>query len=184
MAPKLAKWVAGCETRAQTSPQSILGGPSNVPVLDDDDANPTNFPLSFHRKGTCPMSNEERNPHAVHNSNERAFLASYTDEQAAGLTSASKSTSVTEISTERDENAKSAHSLSHSGALWTPFFHRRPFLLGYLVTIITIQVALAVLFWYSQKNHGLQQVQNKLQYLWTYGPTAGKSHAYSYRIHH
>lgn len=59
---------------------------------------------------------------------------------------------------------------------WTPFPLRRHVLLGFISVFASLLVALAVLFSYSRSYQGLSTANERLYYLWTYGPTAGMTH--------
>ena len=56
---------------------------------------------------------------------------------------------------------------------WTPFFLRRTTLSVFLVVFLSLVIALAVLYNYSQLHDGVGTADNRDHYLWTYGPTAG-----------
>lgn len=56
---------------------------------------------------------------------------------------------------------------------WMPFYLRRVFLLGFAVVFVLMIVALEVLYFFSVRDGGLATVEERLHYLWTYGPTFG-----------
>ena len=60
---------------------------------------------------------------------------------------------------------------------WTPFPLRQHVLLGFISVFASLLTALAVLFSYSQSHQGLSTADERLYYLWTYGPTAGTRHS-------
>ncbi len=57
---------------------------------------------------------------------------------------------------------------------WTPTPLKRHILLGFITVFASLLVALAILFGYSRNHHGLSTADQRLYYVWTYGPTAGK----------
>lgn len=61
--------------------------------------------------------------------------------------------------------------------LWAPFFLRRPIMIVFLVSFLSILGTLIALYVYTERQHRSQGITtdgNKYYYLWTYGPTAGK----------
>lgn len=56
---------------------------------------------------------------------------------------------------------------------WTPFFRRRPVLVGFAILFLGLMIVLATLYGYSQAHQGLSSANQNDHYLWTYGPTAG-----------
>lgn len=72
------------------------------------------------------------------------------------------------------KNDASSEVLTDSGeARWMPFYLRRVFLVGFAVVFILMVVALEVLYFVSVRDGGLATVEERLHYLWTYGPTLG-----------
>lgn len=69
-------------------------------------------------------------------------------------------------------------SAEHTHPTWTdPYF--RPLFLTSLATFLILMIAvLEVLHHISQHNQGLVTVSENMHYLWTYGPTFGKSQLY------
>lgn len=58
---------------------------------------------------------------------------------------------------------------------WTPFFLRRTFLSALIAFFAALMVATAALFAVSNRDSGLASADQRLYYLWVYGPTAGMS---------
>lgn len=61
--------------------------------------------------------------------------------------------------------------------LWAPFFLRRPIMIVFLVSFLSILGTLIALYVYTERQYrslGITTHGNKYYYLWTYGPTAGK----------
>ena len=56
---------------------------------------------------------------------------------------------------------------------WTPTILKRSALLGFIALFSSLFIALAILFGYSQSHQGLSTADQRLCYIWTYGPTAG-----------
>ena len=59
--------------------------------------------------------------------------------------------------------------------LWTPFYLRRAILTCFLIIFAILIALLEMLNWLSRRNQGLATTDSSKHYLWTYGPTAGKS---------
>jgi hypothetical protein len=57
---------------------------------------------------------------------------------------------------------------------WTPFVLRRWVLIGFSVTLLAIIIGLEIVQRICDSRHGFGPVESNLQYVWTYGPTAGK----------
>lgn len=55
----------------------------------------------------------------------------------------------------------------------TPWVLNRLFLLGLMLVFLSLIVALEVLYYVSNHNHGISTSTESKHYLWTYGPTAG-----------
>ena len=58
---------------------------------------------------------------------------------------------------------------------WTPWPLRKLIIVGFVICFVLLAVVLAILFGVSKHNRGLTSSKENLHYLWTYGPTAGKS---------
>jgi hypothetical protein len=58
--------------------------------------------------------------------------------------------------------------------LWTPWPLEKIVLAGFAACFVLLAVVLAALFGVSERNQGLASSEEKLHYLWTYGPTAGR----------
>jgi hypothetical protein len=71
------------------------------------------------------------------------------------------------------ENAK-----SNSALTWRPTYLRRRILLSFLVLFCALFASLEALNQVSRKQHGLVSAPESRRYLWTYGPTAGRSPLY------
>lgn len=62
-------------------------------------------------------------------------------------------------------------------SLWSPFFLRRPVMVGFLLTFGAILSSLIALFVFTERDNrglGIETEGSRYYYLWTYGPTAGK----------
>lgn len=64
--------------------------------------------------------------------------------------------------------------VQHSRHRWNPKFLHPATLLGFAISYAAMIAALQILYSVSQRNHGLSTTDQKLHYLWTYGPTTGK----------
>lgn len=58
---------------------------------------------------------------------------------------------------------------------WSPLFLRRTVLSGLVAFLIALMIAIAALFGVSNRDGGLASADQRLYYLWVYGPTAGTS---------
>ena len=61
------------------------------------------------------------------------------------------------------------------GRGWTPFVLRRSCILGFATFFGLMIVSLCLLWYFDRRDRGLATVQTSRHYLWTYGPTLGKS---------
>jgi hypothetical protein len=59
--------------------------------------------------------------------------------------------------------------------LWAPSVLQRTAILLFIATFLIILFSIIALFIASKKKNGLASVNSKDYYLWTYGPTAGKT---------
>lgn len=67
---------------------------------------------------------------------------------------------------------------------WKPFYFRHIYLLGSALLYCLMIVILEVLYYLSERNHGLASVLQSRHYLWTYGPTLGMLHARFHELAH
>lgn len=57
---------------------------------------------------------------------------------------------------------------------WVPFFLRSSTIIGFAVAYLLLLVTLVGLQIYDKQHKGLATTESNKQFLWTYGPTAGK----------
>lgn len=67
--------------------------------------------------------------------------------------------------------------LDHRYVHHTPWALRRSHLICLMIILVLMIVALEVTQYLSIKNQGLATTTQRIQYIWTYGPTAGNVHA-------
>ncbi|KAF3759893.1 hypothetical protein M406DRAFT_109128 [Cryphonectria parasitica EP155] len=60
---------------------------------------------------------------------------------------------------------------SPSQSSWSPLYLKRYIILGLGASFVFLAVAIEILQWVSKKNNGLATSNQKLQYLWSFGPT-------------
>lgn len=71
----------------------------------------------------------------------------------------------------REENEQGDHR-----KLWAPFFLRRPIMIVFLFSFLSLFSTLIALYVYTQRQGrslGIKTDGDRYYYLWTYGPTAG-----------
>jgi hypothetical protein len=60
-------------------------------------------------------------------------------------------------------------------ASWTPVFLHLGFFVCCAILFISMIIVLEVLYWLSERDHGLAGSSQDRHYFWTYGPAAGKA---------
>jgi hypothetical protein len=58
---------------------------------------------------------------------------------------------------------------------WTPFVLRRWVLITFAIVLLTMVAGLEIVKKVCDAKHGFGPIDTNLHYVWTYGPTAGKS---------
>lgn len=61
----------------------------------------------------------------------------------------------------------------HSPPAWMDFYFRPLFIVSLSIVLVLSITALEVLYYVSQRNHGLVTASEDMHYAWTYGPTFG-----------
>lgn len=77
-------------------------------------------------------------------------------------------------SDEQDEGSTDSIASNNQNLLvWRPFYLRKHVLISFAIIFISLLVAVETLYQLSQHRHRLVSAEQRLKYLWTYGPTAG-----------
>lgn len=85
------------------------------------------------------------------------------------------SSHVRTVSSQSDESLAGGHHHEVRRQMWVPpMLHSMTFVAFAFLFIVFI-IVIEVLYVVSNRNEGLSSSQEKYHYLWTYGPTAGKS---------
>ncbi|PGH14249.1 hypothetical protein AJ80_05989 [Polytolypa hystricis UAMH7299] len=78
-------------------------------------------------------------------------------------------------SSDRSPKQRSNLNISHDGndqELWTPFWLKKPTLIGFILLFSLLWAALLILRHFVERNQGLAITVTSNHYAWTYGPTA------------
>jgi hypothetical protein len=57
---------------------------------------------------------------------------------------------------------------------WRPSYLRRRIIVAFIVVFVAIIIAIEAMYGYSKTHHGVARIDESLELLWTFGPTAGK----------
>lgn len=114
---------------------------------------------------------------AMISSNDR-FTSSATSDRTRGngldSTEQFVSTEKSIVTTEPYNQHRTESDEGKGQKMWNPFWLWRTTLIGFILILVSLVMALVILYHFSNLHHGLSTQKLSKHYSWTYGPTAGK----------
>ena len=146
------------EHEARTSRGSSISGSSQLPPNRIDLARPLSA--------------------AMISSNDR-FTSSATSDLTRGNGLDSREhiiiTKKPEVATEPYDQHETERDEGKGQKMWNPFWLWPTTLIGFILILVSLVMALVILYHFSNLHHGLSIQNPRNHYSWTYGPTAGGS---------